>query len=211
MEQVFEQPKEEKSVKGAPRKFFVSVDTPLEELKMQDEEGAFVVFEVDPGRFLRLEDAVVRSLSRDTKRAYLVAEAIHDNKGAIGQSPDEFAVLGQGGPLDGQYNQVELRNAGLVSRYTRKDLVYKRQQRGWKIAGPQDVAFAQSRIEGGHFETKDPKTGETDQVLMVMPRERYEGIMVERTVAREELVKGISHGSAEMIQESTGYKTRPVE
>lgn len=211
MEKIFEGQKADKSEKQAPRKFFVSIETPLEELRMADEEGAFVIFETDEGRFKDLDDGTVRGLSRDTKRAYFIAQAIHENRGSIPQSPDEFAVLGQGGPLDGQYNQPELANKGLVSRMSRKDLVYKRQQRGWKIASQQDVAHTQARLEGGHFETKDPKTGETDQVLMVMPRERYEQLSVNRTSARDNLVKGISQGAAEMIQDSTGYKTRTVD
>jgi len=211
MEKVFNDDGGQKSAKQRPGKFFVSIDTPVEELRMQDEEGAFVIFEVEPDRFKRLDDETVKSLSKDTKRAYFIAQAIFENKGSIPQSPDEFVVLGQGGPLDGQYNQVELKNPDLVSRYTRKDLVYRRQQRGWKIASPHEVAYAQSRIEGGHFETKDPKTGQTDQVLMVMPRDKYDGLMAQRTSARDEVVKGISQASAEMIQESTGYKTREVE
>ena len=190
-------PETDKSAEKTTAKVFVNVDTTDEQLLDYDRKGLFIVFEVEEGRFKNLADETLRSLKPMTRAVYRASEAMNEKIFAMPRS--EFDVIGQGGALDEQYGNVELVNKNNVSRYSRKDLVYKRERRGWKVAGTQDVAFASSRREGGHFETKDPKTGQTDQVLMIMPKERYQKLYDESRAQRAALSEGLMDGFASGI------------
>lgn len=206
MSEKTEQKIEKRDIEDAKRKI-IDIDTSLEDLLRYDREGFLLVFDIDS--FKELDDGTRRSLTRENRVAYSVAEGIKLNKGAIGQSP---SGVGTGGPLDMQYSNVELARNGMVHRYCRKDLQYKRERAGWKVASPSgDVKYASSMLEGGHFETKDPKTGQTDQILMVMPRDKYEALYSKSRDRREGLIKGMSEAQAEMVEASTGYKTRPAD
>lgn len=201
---------DQESVQKMARKVFVSVDTSDEELLRYDQEGAFLIFEIDQERFKKLSESTYRELSKASRTAYNVSEAIFENKGTIPQSSDPLLDIGQGGALDKQYGEVELANKDNVYRFTRNDLLYKRKNRGWKVAGTNDVKFASAFLEGGHFETKDSRTGKTDQVLMVMPRERYERMIKESVASRNRLTEGLMDSAAESTQEKVGYRTEGI-
>lgn len=199
----------DKTDSSREKPILVSVDTSDEELIELDQKDAFVVFETEAGKFKSLSKEILDQLSRTTRRAYFIAENIMANNGAIGQTPS--FVVGTGGPIDAQYDSIKLRRDDMVPRTSRRDKVYKRLQVGWKIASPSDVEYATARLEEGHFETKDPKTGETDQIVMVMPRAQYNELYERSRASRQQIVSGIMDAHASETQDSTGYKTKPVE
>lgn len=191
----------------AGERVFVDVDTKDEDVIRYDREGRFIIFDTD--RFKELDEGTIRNLSKVTKTAYFVSKAIRDNHGSIAYGDD--GIIGQGGDISEQFGNVELKRNDLVYRYSRPDNRYKREQKGWKVATRDDVKFASSKIVEGHFETKDSKTGETDQILMVMPRERYERILAENIERRNKISEGIIPGAADEASERTGYRVKPIQ
>lgn len=170
--------KNETKNRDVAKKYIVGSGYDVETIVRLDRSGAILVFEQKEA-FIQLDDAVVGGFSAINKLNYEIAKQFHDawrgdehaklveefqvNPNMQGSATDKLTAEG---PKD------------MVVRWTAPYLVEKRRAKGYKVLSA-DEAKSFLGATGGHHEIG--RLGQTELVLMGIPKELYEARQKEKT------------------------------
>lgn len=189
-------------------KAFINIDTPDEEVVRSIQNGEFLVFEHEKGRFKVLSQDVIDMMDPITKGSYRASEALnakHDPEA------DEFAkrfqVIGSGAPQAGpmeRFENVDLKG-DLAKTWARPDMHQSMLDKGWVPAknGVHVGSHLASNVEG-HIEVKTG-LGVTDSILYVKDAAAHKADRAKRVNDRLALGKQLEEFGREAVL-GTGYK-----
>lgn len=172
-------------------RLYVDIDTSVEDVIRLDSEGVDLFFESDKGKFLRLEDDVLKGLSKLTRTRYEVSKALNEKHDpAMDGFSARLSVTGD------RNRQSEVRKIlretpmtadavrmltayagnGFVERWARPDKVAHWMAKGYAVVGADEKGapvdpnvFTEAKAIDGHFETQGTTPNKTELILMRAP------------------------------------------
>lgn len=190
--EVAEDVREEVAKVEAPRgRLFVDRDTAVADVVRLDAEGVDLFFESDKGKFLVLDDATLKGLSKLTRTRYEVSKALNDKHdpamdgfsarlsvGADRNRQSEVRKILRETPMtaDAVRMLTAYTGNGFVERWARPDKIAHWMAKGYAVVGADEKGapvdknvFTEAKAIDGHFETQGTTPNKTELILMRAP------------------------------------------
>jgi len=196
--------------KPAPKKFLITLDNTADEVVKFDAEGHELFFEDAPGKFLDLPDEVLKSLSAMTQTRYLVSFRANTKLRKKDEHPELFKTPGI---------EVSPRLASATSRITvkgkdpskayawkRTDELQAASYEGWKVCQDPNVRSFGGDVGSSH---RIAAGGETEMVLMEVPKETESAMLVRDADKSKRRIDGADKATIEDMQRAGGLPYVP--
>lgn len=196
-----EEVQEEKVVPAEKKVIEISIDHDPEEVLSYNKDGFTLNFESEPRRFRRLSVAQIKELSKENRTRYYVSKGLHDDAVEELRNPSWMDDAEVGGRLASATarGQVYGKDPSKHYAFQRPDQVRDRKYEGYRITQDPSLDSFNANPDGIH---RIGTHGDTEQVLMEIPKEKYKKIQE----AQREKTRRMTEGPEDNFMGQTGER-----
>jgi hypothetical protein len=188
-----------------PQVAIVKLDMSDEDVVKLDKAGKILRFSTEPGEFKNLSLDVVQTLSHQNMSTYLLTEKLHEQEMKQKEVLETDAwkshiVVGEDSGQAGRRLKPFETKAGYETYWSAPDKIEERRALGWEVVQGHEART----LHGDGSSHQITRNGQTELVLLHMPKELHEQRVKMKQKNVDERRKGLREESKAKVDEAMG-------